>query len=136
MAMSGARLAAAAEAARGVSGRPRPSDFEADQFDRLLDPGAVAVGALVLGAERFLERRQRRAVEPPGGDRHAQLERLSLVMQAGAAADFDAVGGEPVLGEPRPRLGFERVEDACNSSGATARSSRLRVRVKWYSISA
>ena len=54
--------------------RSPTDDFEADQFDRLLDPGAMAVGALVLGPERLLERCQRRAVEPAGSERHAQLE--------------------------------------------------------------
>ena len=131
IAMSGARLAAAAAAARGASGMPRPIDFEADQFDRLLDPGAVAVGALVLGAEGFLERRERGPVEPAGRQRHAQLERLPLVMQAGAAPDLDAVGGEAVLGEPGPRLGFERIDDRLQFVGRDARAAaRLRVRVK------
>ena len=111
IAMSGARLAAAAAAARGVSGMPRPIDLEADQLDRLLDPGAMAVGALVLGAERFFERGQRRAVEPAGSERHAQFERLALVMQAGAAPDLDPLRCEPVRRQPRPRLGFERIDD-------------------------
>src|SRR5215207_6398708 len=95
--MSGARLEAAAD------------HLDADQLDRLLDPGAVAVGALVLGAERLFERRQRRAVEASRRQWHPQLERLPLVVQAGAAPDLDPTGAEPVLAEPRPRVGFERL---------------------------
>ena len=103
---------------------PRPTTSKADQLDRLLDPGAVPVGALVLDAEGFFERGERRPVEPPRRQRHAQLEGLPLVMQAGAAADLDPVGGEAVLGKPRPRLGFERVEDRPTSSGSSAAQQR------------
>ena len=96
----------------------------------------MAVGALVLGAESFFERRQRRAVEPAGGKRHAQLERLALIMQAGAAPDLDPLRGEPVRGSRARASASSASTIACNSSGAAARSRSLRVRVKWYSISA
>ncbi len=92
-------------------------DFEADQLDRLLDPGAVTIGALVLGAEGLFERDERSAVEPARRDRNAELEGLPLVMQAGAAPDLDMVGGEAVLGQPRPRLAFERVDDGLDLVG-------------------
>jgi len=65
----------------------------------------------VLDAEPFFERRQCRRIEPPGRQRHAQFERLPLVMQAGTAADFDPLGGEPVRREPRSRLAFKRLDD-------------------------
>ena len=81
------------------------------RVERLLDPGTVAIGPLVLGAERLLKRHQRGPIEAAGGQWHAQFKRLPLVMQAGAAPDLDMVGGKAVLGEPGARLGFEAVDD-------------------------
>ena len=119
------------EAGGGGSGGARrlgdaaADHFEADQFDRLLDAGAVAVGALVLGAEGFLERRQRRGIEPAGRQRHAQFEGLPLVMQAGAAPDLDALRAEPVVAEPAARLGFEPIDDRLHSAGRRARAAAI-----------
>ncbi len=73
-----------------------PDNLEADQFDGLVDPGAMAVGTLVLGPERLFERCQRAGVEPARRERHAQLEGLPLVMQASGAPDLDPLGREPV----------------------------------------
>ena len=71
----------------------------------------MAVGAFVLGPERFFESSQCRAIEPAGSERRAQFERLALVMQAGAAADLDPLRYEPVRRQPCPRLRFERIDD-------------------------
>src|ERR1051325_9645298 len=92
--------------------------FEADQLNRLLGPGAVAVGALVLGAKRLFQGRERGGVYQTRRQRHPQFEGLALIMQAGAAADLDPLRRKSVLGQAGTRLGFEPVDNVLNLCGS------------------
>ncbi len=71
----------------------------------------------MLDAKRFFERRERTRIETPRRQRHAQFEGLSLVMQARAALQFDALRREAVLRQSRPRFAFEPVDDVLQLGG-------------------
>src|SRR5205814_272527 len=72
---------------------------ERDQLHRLVRPRAMAVGALVLAAERLLEHRDPRALERARGHRHRQLERLAVIAEIHEALEPGAGTREALLGE-------------------------------------
>ena len=92
----GAAAAGVGSARLGLtrSGHARPvaqalaDDLDGDQLDRLLRAGAMAVGALVLRAEGFLQMRDHARVDRAVGHGHGQLEGLALVVQGGRAPDL------------------------------------------------
>ena len=99
------------------------------QLDRLLGACTMAVGALVLLAEGFLELGERAAIERAVRDRHRQVEGLALVVQAGEAADLNRARREAVGGELEPRLALELVARPHRAHrGRCVRRSRRKVR--------
>src|SRR5262245_8295421 len=89
---------------RGSLVDSQSDDRDGDELHRFVGARAVAVGALVLAAERLLDRRDGRGVERSLRDRHGQFERLAVVVQMGVALNERALPREALGGELRPRL--------------------------------
>ena len=85
--------------------RPWPDDLDRHQLDRLVLAGAMAVGLLVLLAERLLEMRDHARIDRAVGHRHGELVALALVVQRRRAAQPHAVGREVLGGELRAAPG-------------------------------
>ena len=58
--------------------------------------GLMAIGALVLGPEGFLQMGDHGGVEGAVGDGHGQLEGLALIVHVGGADDSGAIGWKAV----------------------------------------
>ena len=92
-------------------GQALAHDLDVDQLHRLLRPGPVAVGGLVLLAEGLVHRRDRGRVDLAVGYRHGQFVDLALVVHVGGAAGPNLIVAEAVGAKLRPGLVRHRLPD-------------------------